>query len=71
MKSVHQSLAFCALLLFAMPVAAQNFTPKTASPEMKKLDFLIGTWRFTGEFYDKHGKARGKFTIDDIRRCVI
>lgn len=37
MKSLHQTLVLCALLLFVAPVAAQTFAPKTASPEI---------WRF-------------------------
>jgi len=56
------TLAICTLLLgIAVSATAQTETPK-AAPELKKLDYFVGTWSAEGELKPGAMGRGGKFT---------
>src|SRR5262245_31743251 len=62
---MKQALAIALLSVFvcAALVAAQGPPPKpTPAPELKKLDYFVGTWKSTGELKPSPMGPGGKFT---------
>lgn len=63
MKRVTVLLAVCVMLL-AVSLQAQQAPPgpPKPGPELKRLDYALGTWKIEGEFKPFAGMPGGKFT---------
>ncbi len=62
---LYSALVYC---VFITNVSAQPavMKPLPPAPEMKKLDFLIGSWKSVSKIYDKDGKIVRTVTSDDF-----
>lgn len=66
------NLALCAVLLSAIPLAAQN-APEKSDASWKKLEFLLGKWVGSAEAKDTpHGAGQGGFSFEpELNRKII
>jgi len=67
------NLSFCAVLLSAIPLAAQNAPEKSSDAAWKKLEFLLGKWTGTAsEKETPHGAGQGGFSFElELNRKII
>jgi hypothetical protein len=67
------NLCLCAVLLSAIPLAAQSAPEKTNDGAWKKLEFMLGKWTGSaGEKETPHGAGQGGFSFEpELNRKII